>query len=228
MVNQKYLITDPDILKEGGLKSLGNAQNHSDASDTLSKNKQYGLATSHLILAAEEAIKAYELLAISAIGNKNEDNLKVLFRDHNVKLGLVQSLVVLDLLFGRITEALLWQFEYTEGKPTKEEYAAMKKIQEQKTEKLKEWLITQMEDDSEVAVHADWWRNANKLKKEGFYVDFDGSKWRSPKSFSKKDYKKAHKHVNYLIDKVQNLKSNFLENPEIFQNVYSKYLKSLS
>lgn len=113
MGNKNYIITDKASFIKGGKLCLKNAQNHFEAAELLGEEKKFGLGNSHLVLAAEEASKAYILLARSIIGNKEKKSFKELFRYHKPKQEMSQGLSVLLIMQETMWKDIFeWQFEY--------------------------------------------------------------------------------------------------------------------
>lgn len=230
MGKEDYIITDIDTFKKGGSLCLENAKDHFQCAETIAMNNLFGIASSHLVLAAEEASKAYILLVRSIMGNKEQESFKELFRSHELKQGTSSALSVLMLLFGTLRENIFdWQFEYSkEDLDNDTKLAEFRKRRDNAVNQHMDWLKKQLNEDSMIGRLSAWWKRANNLKNSGFYVDLVNSKWLSPKDISKDKFYESKEHIKYLIDQISIFETLVIEEPEQVKELNKSFLEYLN
>lgn len=228
MGNQNYIITDSKLLKEGGEECFDNALIHFDAAKLLSEKEMYGLACSHLVLAAEESSKAYILYIKTVTEISLLEDLKKFFRNHKDKQDLLLTFSVLsNILEKTLEEVFEWQLEYDEKQLTEVELAQLCKEQEVRVKKTMARMEEHFGDGSETDMLVKWWQQANNLKNSGFYVDINNSTWKSPKNLSKRQFRKSHNIVKTILDKTKKIQRLTEEDPIMLSNMYDIYNKNI-
>jgi hypothetical protein len=62
------------------------------------------------------------------------------------------------------------------------------------------WVEHNITDpDSEISLENDWWKQANRRKNEGFYVDFKGGTWRLPSKLAPHECSRAVEYSEALV-----------------------------
>lgn len=226
MSTKNYIITDKKLLKKGGNECLKSALNHLEAAKLLSEKEMFGLACSHLVLAAEEASKAYILLARVIMGNKKKKNFKDYFTKHKVKQDFLQGFSVFVKLIDTMYQDLFkWQFELEPDDLTDEELERVNTEQEERVKNHIEWLKAQMEDKSDLDNLSTWWQHANQLKNTGFYVDYNNANWQSPQEITSTEYDESFEIVNIILDKVNAFSLLIDKEPEKLKGYHDDFLE---
>ncbi|HRE74328.1 MAG TPA: AbiV family abortive infection protein [Flavobacteriales bacterium] len=202
---------EPDFYS-GFSIALENSKTHFKGAEMLAREKLFGLANSHLILAAEEGIKAYMLFAKHFDKDLLVEDFDQYFQKHKFKhenikgiqffLSLMKNM--LEITFGRVKSAIL----KGEDRPSIEELRGHQKdgIQD---------LIGWLKGDPKIEFNEEWWNQADNMKNKGFYVGFNkgNAQWESPDKVDEKQYKKSYKIVNEFLDLVYNMEV-YAKDPE--------------
>lgn len=192
-----------EVAFKGSKLSLENAKNHFEAGDILAEKGKYGLATSHVILSAEEIAKSFFLLGRYWMPDYEDYNYKKLFYDHKPK----QFIASLASFFGLMLE---------KGNPfpfpigdilfnelpdlNEEEIEHLVDTKQDRAQKAIGWLKAQLKPGSETEQVSNWWEEVNNRKNAGFYVNFEKEQWTTPNLFTKEDYKRAYNYVSGMIE----------------------------
>lgn len=180
----------------GAKLALQNARRHLRAAEALAKKKLFGSASTHVVLSVEELVKAW-VLALHSMGF--EFPLKmlnaVLFEHsarHMVTFGVVFVLTIRYLAV-RTTRRV-------QKRHGIKDYPA--KLRD-------EWVAELMRDLQSLASRSprnepvlavwEWIGNANKIKNNGLYVDFNGNKWSHPGQVKARQYSLGHDIADRLI-----------------------------
>src|SRR5689334_1265565 len=89
-------------LIEGYKLALENAKNHFKAAELISSQVCYGIANSHLILASEEAIKAFAIFNKMYFPNFEFEGFDKVFKDHKHKHNILTRFSFETKLINRI------------------------------------------------------------------------------------------------------------------------------
>lgn len=170
----------------GAKLMLSNALSLRSAAEDLARAARYGYATSLLVLAAEEALKA--VLYYSA-GNGLElhpDGLENYQRSHKKRHGLACALLI-----------IVYYVEKT-GLEV-DDWGA---IEERIVEVFKQLFLDVKNHAVPEQVHAvlHWWQRANDLKQKGMYVDEEPGGWSAPSEVSQGTYNETYGFVKPIID----------------------------
>jgi len=194
------MITDEFYL-EGAKLANRNALAHFRAAKYLAAHVNYGIANSHLILAAEEAIKAFVLCRKYAGDKITDDKFKPFFLNHTYKHGfLKRSLRKIDpmhkistaLISAMSTDKALERLEKEKGiRMTKREFL-----------KLARKRFNLIDGEKEHKEIADWLDNANDMKNSGFYVGLPrrANKWLLPNAVTEEQFNESLRIVTHIID----------------------------
>ncbi len=175
----------------GALLALANARRHLRAAEILGANRLYGPGSSHIILAMEELAKAQVLtLILTGIDVPNEMRREILRNHgirHNVTYGLLLSQVVRSVALNALTRT---------------SRSGGQSLEKQLEKELKKAMKVQKSPSSSAGLNfegLEWITKANDIKKQGFYVDFDGEKWVHPGTISKRTFVFGYKIVERLL-----------------------------
>lgn len=182
----------------GACLTIENAERHLKTSKIISDEKLYGIAISHLILAAEEYIKSFILLCLNGDENFINDTEKIeLFKNHKFKHRHIALFLksISDTATQKFDDELFDRF--VNNKAPESNYSLngfyinrvfqFINLSDEKLKLLEKWLI-----------------KANDLKNNGFYLGVDED-WKSPETFTDADYQEAFELVNYLKNSIKPL-----------------------
>jgi len=199
---------------------LKNAKSLFKISNLAGKNKEYGIACSLNILAAEEAIKAIVVLSqtISSTIIEPKEFSKV-FSDHKTKHKLIKQAVG-RIEFAKISsrELLLPIIERNDDITVEE----IRRIRSKGFKRISKWVnkLKNHPENSPLLKEIDWWGKANDLKNEGFYVGQKNGKWLDPSLANKERFKVERKYANKIITYTEMAKDGII-NP-LFQEILSQ------
>ena len=165
----KVLSGERESFFEGYKLALKNAKELLKSAKLVAENKNYGIANSLLVLAAEERIKAFEFLkrSMGAVGNqtiplyKHKEKHKYIWNIRHIKYWSDE--------FGEIFAKVILR-KYFKKAPRK--LSKQKKV-------LSKNEIRQ------------WYNKADSKKKLGFYVDKKEGKWNIPSQIKKTEFDKS-------------------------------------
>jgi AbiV family abortive infection protein len=171
-------------LFEGFALCRENARVHMSCAQLMFDKKRYGIANSHLILGAEEAIKAALLLAKHFNIDPQIKSITPYFRRHEVKHAKGKKMdegykIIIPIING--IRALI----------EKDGLSLFKNVFR---------LIIPNESQ-------EWWDGANEQKNKGFYLDYSDGHWQSPQSFSAENYLESKRAIQDIIDMLEFTKS---------------------
>jgi hypothetical protein len=190
-------IPEPERAWEGLRLALENSHRHLICADALAGIGQLGVATSHLVLAAEETVKGAVYWAIRMNAPIPERDVRELLSNHNVRHELADQMIVLDLVFGGSIEALM-PFQPSDFPSDAEFRKARMAAFKHHAEALKERFTSNSPDDL-LLRGREWWPVASQQKNRGFYVDYVAGRWASPDDVTEADYEFARRIVVDLL-----------------------------
>lgn len=217
---KKKTFTLPADISQGSELALNNAGNLFGVAELAAKSAQYGVATSLLILSAEEAIKAGMLLIKQCDPSLGLDDIGDYFSKHPVKHRMIASIEIWHSFFDIMLNARLEPIIALSSKvklPSKKE---LKEARDQGVQNLIVALEQLASGASELYSNQAWWNGANIQKNQGLYVNIVGQNWEAPGSITKNDYLKAKKIVAEFKEKVGCLKRAIVD-PE-YLAIYSE------
>lgn len=217
-MNEKSEKLKGEFVFEGAQLSLENAENHFEAGEILAGKDKFGLATSHIILAAEECAKSIMLFVkYNEADNKKSDapidskkiakifdeyDFNKLFYSHKPK----QNLALLISIFGQIIAELSpWPISvineiiFGEGKISQEDEDKIIEKRNKQEKRIKDWKHHSIIPDLGLKKNSDWWKQVNENKNSGLYVGLKNGKWKTPQDFTKEDYQIGHDNVSGMI-----------------------------
>jgi len=175
--------------RRGARLASQNVQRHFLAAETLSRERLYGIARSHLILAAEESMKALTLSTGMFIGKNPDVDFGFIF-NHKGRLGFAA-------IFAMV-------FSFVDQLRTKIHTPGMTQSQIQRWQKQIQGNIES--GRSAVLSLMEWWIEAGDLRNDGFYVDYRDHRWKSPGRITKSSYQSAKKRTEMFINMAISIK----------------------
>jgi AbiV family abortive infection protein len=181
--------------------AIKNAKAHYKAAKHLARYVNYGIATSHLVLAVEEAIKALILYEASKGFVLSDKDFDLFFSAHKHKHNFLKdSLTRLDpvntigQIIYNVSKRAFGRSEKNESNPIKKKLKGNKKIHE----KL-ESITGEIEHEKIV----EWLDKANSIRNDGFYIGFlrETKFWSTPRYFTKREFEDGCKIVEEVITK---------------------------
>lgn len=189
-----------------------NAVKHFETSDLLAGQKNYGFAISHLVLGAEELIKALILLKLNTERYFIEDYQKEeLFKKHSFK-----HINIYEFLKSLTSEEINDYYEswfdllYSSRPVNKFRQTGFFLSRTMKLGCIEDEKIKEM---------ADLIQNANNLKNRGLYIDYRND-WLSPEDLNENAYAKYSDLTGKLRTFIAPLFTTSLENNELTDFIY--------
>jgi AbiV family abortive infection protein len=180
--------------------AIESAERHLRAADLLAEANEFGLGLSHLILASEEAIKAAVYGWVATRCPYPPKFVEKFLRQHGVRHKMAEHLAVMENGIREFLERA-WAIEAANpsGDPRSNRayfQAAME---------LPDQLGKRIKDDPPADLYpkpTHWWRDANRQKNRGFYVDYENGTWSTPSDVSAAEFTEARESVAILISVV--------------------------
>jgi AbiV family abortive infection protein len=203
---------------EGARLALENADSHRACATSLAAIGQYGFAISHLVLATEEAVKSFTHF-LSGIGLAlPEADLRRLLTNHKARHAVALLSRILSDFIGRTVDvrSMFGTDELPSSEAFLSEIPAI-------YAGLQAYLAGA--HDPEFTFDLEWWERANSLKQAGMYVDYESATgWRSPSSFSEREYQESATSVDRFFSAVQQLVRQFLATDVTTQTLVTAWL----
>lgn len=203
--------TNLDNYYEEGYKSaIVNARNQLQAAEALSKLNNYGLAVSILILASEEAVKAFSIYAKGLFKESPFPDYNKIFQSHDVKIEQIRGIVLFGELFKRMSDLVYFPI-YLSLDGSSEE---IEKTRNEGFKNFINWLNTDATSKySNLHRQMKWWKHAKNLKEDGIYVRPNGKGWHLPEKIQRKTYQITYDYVSEIIDVVETFDEIDLKQP---------------
>jgi AbiV family abortive infection protein len=204
--------TTPDYF-EGYKLSIANAKKHFECAELIVKDGiSFGIATSHLVLSSEEAVKAAMLFFLDYDPEIKIEDFDKYFSDHKHKHKTISALEfglsfkknMIDTLVNPAKERFKRKGDYL----TKEE---IQESGDEGVDNLIKWFDNILNETSQVKTNEEWWKQANSKKNAGFYVELNrgNGKWKSPDAIAKEEYLKTKAIVENLMKDLTRLEEIF-------------------
>lgn len=185
-------------LIEGCKLAFENAERLFKAATTLAESGEYPIANSLLILAAEEASKAASI-KLSAMFKMDAKMFRDIFKKHEVKIDMIKAQTGMSELMSQMFEIELGPLlnHVKNGEEmTNETFTRLAK-------EGRENYINKIINDGFTLEETDWWETVSIVKQEGFYLWYNGGKWKSPTSITEEQYKKTFTNVTNYFDRAK-------------------------
>lgn len=185
MTDQAFNALTDEQLFDGFKHCCASALAHEECAETLEQKQLYGLANSHLILGVEEAIKGILLLnklcrvplAINSITPYFKFHKDKHHKGKSLSFDLENTPIIPDLPI-----ALAAILGYVSKKLSNKDLLKIG---------LEFALIRPLDNE--------WWVKANNGKNEGFYVDYNNGKWKTPTDISAQEYQQSRQQTKRLF-----------------------------
>jgi AbiV family abortive infection protein len=195
-------VPPPDRAWEGLRLALENSHRHLICAEALAGIGQCSVATSHLVLAAEETVKGAVFWAIAMEAPVPEREVRNLLSNHTIRHELADQMILMNLVFGGFIEALM-PFHPSNFTSDTEFRKARMAAAKRHFEALAERFTSNAPDDV-LLRGREWWPVAPQLKNQGFYVDYAAGRWASPNDLTVAQYELAHQIVVDLLGPMRN------------------------
>ena len=177
-------------LPQGSMLAVQNSDRLVASAKILAAQGDFATASSLLVLAAEELIKAF-IWMIKGMGmHLPLPSQRRFTTDHRTRHEIARFQTFTMYLMGRFFD---WHFDLQER--FKDDTVGLRKARKTEFEKYLD-VVRNLDTDHVFNRLMEWWENANRLKNFGLYVDFDGEKWRTPESVGEADYAQSLEVVN--------------------------------
>ncbi|HBF89352.1 MAG TPA: hypothetical protein DDX39_11990 [Bacteroidales bacterium] len=221
---------DTSDKKLGAEYALENAKKQFEAAELIAEKKNYGLACSLMVLSAEEALKAFALFGDDFLPDYSGIDFTELFSSHNYKLNLIRSAIglrtIVQTLNKNINEPVIENIE----KPIDE----IIEIRSKGIDNFVNWVENEISSKkTELSSQLGWWKQAEALKEDGFYIKYNNQGWHSPLKIKRARYDKTKKYVKDFIDmivlittvdfEIEPVASIFNDIKQRFNNLKKKY-----
>lgn len=178
---------------QGALLALKNSDNLINAGRLLADSKAFGPATSLMVLAGEEIIKAWAWM-MSGMGMPIPvKNQRELLQRHPVRHDVARAqFMMIYLLIEFLRRVINVQEKYPEGGEGFRE-ARMEMFMDYAT-----GFLAKLDSDPAFTTVMEWWEGANTRKNRGFYVDLTEGGWLSPEEVTHTDFQESLEIVTEL------------------------------
>jgi AbiV family abortive infection protein len=189
-------------------KIFDNGVAHLKSAELLAVQESYGFAISHIVLGIEELIKYYVVMAKSNNAEyfeteTNPHSRNSVFKDHLTKHGLIKEFQqAISEEFAE--EHAKYVLDKIMDRPIKPEHVD---IANNRFKEVGSFLgIAYREinlSEEEKTDFYKWLGEANNLKNNGFYVNFNNGICKSPKEIDKEQYDRASKYAEVIKNQIE-------------------------
>jgi len=199
----------------GACDSYENGSQHLRVSELLASQGNFGFAVSHLVLGAEELIKALILLFLNSdrhfISHSNKEKL---FANHCFKHVNIKKFLLALTRESMDDYDANWFDYYFNGNPNNNF--------QQKAYVLCKLLNLEQIDENDIEQIIFLLNDANDLKNKGFYVDYDNT-WITPENINSETFKDYSNISLTLMRFVKPLFTTSLtDNDELIEFIYGR------
>lgn len=147
---------------------------HFKSAELLAKESHYNIALGHIVIGAEESIKAMVYYSY-IVDFLNIEGTEGLFKDHATRHKLLSDV---HWIWRNLIDTFINSFNNEE------------------TRKILAIIDAQSINDERRI--RNWWKKANKLKNKGWYVTYSNGNWMTPKDITKEDVSEAQAITLFL------------------------------
>ena len=179
-----------------------NARRHLMCGDALAKVGEYGPAASHMVLSAEESIKA---IFFQAIGYELEippSSIRPFLASHRPRHAAAAMWTLMGLLFDRWIGLIIAINDEFQG-ATGPEYQRARADKVAALASELNALADARPGESKIMGQLLWWGQSESLKQRGFYVDFRNGNWVSPHSVTEAEFAQAKRIAEELMERAE-------------------------
>jgi AbiV family abortive infection protein len=192
--------------------TLINAKCLQRISISAAQTKDFGVACSLNILAAEEALKAIFIILKHRKPSSDLFYFDKIFTSHSIKHDQLLQIIETDAKIQEINKETLKQFEIQMARLNQS-----KLMKTQHSEALVElnYDYTVLKRRNENRLKFDeitiWLKNANNDKNKGLYVDKQNGKWLTPQTIKQSKFEKEKRYTHEIIEYVSDIDYIFLK-----------------
>ena len=216
-------LTD-DQIWEGAQLSIDNSEQIYQAAVQIAERGNYGAASSLMILSTEESAKFFGLISKGIADLDDRDDLKKYFTNHQYKhssaLVFFTILRIMDevkaevdsidsaLVFFtilRIMDEVKAEVDSIENDP---DIPSVRYAEELFKHFMRKIKIQGEERKDYFSNLVEWKKTADSVKKKGFYVDWLGGSWHSPKDISQQQYQAVEEKAKYMLRMMKHISEN--------------------
>lgn len=200
MTNREFNKLTVDELLLGLKLCAKNAERHFDSALTLSDKNYYGIANSHLILSAEEAVKGL-LFLIKILHKKDFVDIEPIYKDHKQKHYVAKGIYdSWKHLMDSYAEAIMTALQNIDKLYDKDLETVARATTQLVEENLK-YRMTFNNDEERKRIKK-WWNKANDKKNQGFYIDYNNKKWILSGDLTESEFLESKEIVGKIISPI--------------------------
>lgn len=200
--NLLKLLSDEECL-DASKKAFSTADLHKKSAQTLSKEGDFGIPVSHLILSTEQTVIGI-LLYLQNLGMnvRNVSGVHMFFTDHIIKHRLATMICIMFPVLKLFMSFIHKTKEKLHNPETLIDYSEDEKALISKDEKKIQHLFKDLPE------MLDWWDEANAQKNKGFYVDYSEGLG-TPMEVTELEYNRAFIIVDNFQKQISEILSYF-------------------
>ncbi len=205
-------MTPNNFYKDGYDLTVENAQRLRGISVKAAETKDFGIACSLNILAAEESLKAFFLIIQHYHPNGRINNFEKIFHSHSVKHTELEQIVEFsDSVHNKHKDFLALVKQTLEiVNINDQDYKLRNKEMIESLQDDYEWFNKQAEKKLNFDEILPWLKDANAQKNRGLYVDKRKDSWLSPKDISEDKFNQEKKYTDAIFNYITGVEELFL------------------
>lgn len=199
---RKMEIPNAENARRGHRLVMENGRRHVTCGNILAKMGEYGPAVSHMVLSAEESIKA---IFFQAIGYELEippSSIRPFLASHRPRHAAAAMWTLMGLLFDQWIGLIIALNDEFQGATGPEYWRARADKVAALASELNA-LADARPGENKIMDQLLWWGQSESLKQRGFYVDFRDGDWVSPDSVTKAEFAQAKCIAEELIERAE-------------------------
>jgi len=194
---------NPAICVQGSKLAYENAKRLLNCSKLLGEQGYFGPATSLAILGAEEAIKSLDLLFLKPIV-EGKESFSPYFWSHKKKHASIESCQGIMVGLETISEVL----DDLKDKIKNDATYDLSQLSSELSSFIKKKFLEEKDHiDSKIQNGSKWWKQANRKKNEGLYVDFENGKWKDPVEITSEEFENSFDYTSSLLKHLESYQS---------------------
>ncbi|MEZ0538939.1 hypothetical protein [Fibrella arboris] len=220
MTEKEFNSFTEEKLLEGCRACFTNAKVHFDCAQRIAESDHYGMASSHLILSVEEAIKGFVFWAkifnltmpekVDRYFSQHEPRHTAARELYGIFRDLMEAQQEMKAVVARLGTSMV-QKHIIAGTTLDEAFVKSTLIKDLAQEITLEIGRMLLEKQANVNIEQEridrkWWKAANNLKNRGFYVDYDVNKgWILPENIAEGEYIDSLQRVSNILGSLERL-----------------------
>lgn len=191
-------IPTPAEARDGCQLALENAVRHLRCGEALALSQEYGIATSHMVLAAEEALKSIVLAMLGDGIDLPPSAVASILTQHKPRL-IVGALLTLMQFLTTSWVNLITSLNQEHPDSTAPEYAEARRAAVANLVAELNRVADASQGEAHIIDVMDWWAGSNLLKQRGFYMDLEDGNWVGPFSLTESDFRAAFEIASEIV-----------------------------